>query len=511
MTELDLEREREAFEKATGFSSGNYDRAPSGAYYEDRVDNLWQGWLAARRASVAAEPQTAVSDTMKTWPERIWLQSENEDGTGTCAYGGARDVTWCEDSISRFDVEYVRADVAHQPVLSRPDAGTGDVVEDEDQFIPLCLDLMDAKGKGSDAIKEASAALEAYVIRERELSFYKGYDEGRTDERTERAPAAVPPVVEPTVDSLKHRAEGRAEALKIILDLDPETGLDDHLESHASFDGEYSPVWNEKKLRELLRVDDASFALFDKTESLYWEYEGKRTEAEHAINFAANMPGHAAVRAALEKAGEFGLLHDLCATPASVGGPDLSKLTRYDMVTGTVYHGPDEIGEATDMEDHPEGEYVRYADVQALLATKPGDLTDTNDPSHPRFVAGFKAGHKAGRARGVAAHGTANVSDKPDSHQSVSDKPSQDALFDKSSDSGPMLDTASNGTSQDAPASVDAWEYSFIHSSATGKGDTEVGPCLTYDKAQAFGVGCIKQHHVSVIKSKAAGEGEGGK
>lgn len=43
-----------------------------------------------------------------------------------------------------------------------------------------------------------------------------------------------------------------------------------------------------------------------------------------------------------------------------------------------------------------------------------------------------------------------------------------------------------------------AWEYSFIHSSATGRGDEEVGPCLTYDKKQAFGVGCIKQREVFI-------------
>ncbi len=43
-----------------------------------------------------------------------------------------------------------------------------------------------------------------------------------------------------------------------------------------------------------------------------------------------------------------------------------------------------------------------------------------------------------------------------------------------------------------------AWEYSFIHSSATGRPDEKVGPCLTYDKAQAFGVGCIEQHAVFV-------------
>jgi len=43
-----------------------------------------------------------------------------------------------------------------------------------------------------------------------------------------------------------------------------------------------------------------------------------------------------------------------------------------------------------------------------------------------------------------------------------------------------------------------AWEYSFIHSSATERGDDEIGPCLTYDKAIAYGTGCIKQRAMLV-------------
>ncbi len=49
----------------------------------------------------------------------------------------------------------------------------------------------------------------------------------------------------------------------------------------------------------------------------------------------------------------------------------------------------------------------------------------------------------------------------------------------------------------------DAWEYSFIHSSATGRPAEKVGPCLTYDRSQAFGVGCIEQREVRVIASQS--------
>ncbi|WP_241022471.1 hypothetical protein [Burkholderia sp. Se-20373] len=53
-----------------------------------------------------------------------------------------------------------------------------------------------------------------------------------------------------------------------------------------------------------------------------------------------------------------------------------------------------------------------------------------------------------------------------------------------------------------------AWEYSFIHSSATGRGDTKIGPCLTYDRSTAFGVGCIEQREVFVSASRTVAQPE---
>lgn len=53
-----------------------------------------------------------------------------------------------------------------------------------------------------------------------------------------------------------------------------------------------------------------------------------------------------------------------------------------------------------------------------------------------------------------------------------------------------------------------AYEYSFIHSSATGRGDTGVGPCLTYDRAQAYGVGCFGQREVNITASGCTGSVE---
>jgi hypothetical protein len=66
---------------------------------------------------VAAQPTaaSAASEGLTTWPERIWLQHGCDEVPSYADACGVFDgVTWCEDHISRTDVEYVRADLATQ-------------------------------------------------------------------------------------------------------------------------------------------------------------------------------------------------------------------------------------------------------------------------------------------------------------------------------------------------------------------------------------------------------------
>jgi hypothetical protein len=90
-----------------------------------------------------------------------------------------------------------------------------------------------------------------------------------------RPMAAVP------ADLIEARAQGRAEALAIILGLDAESGLDECTESHPIADtGDYGTSWNEAKLRKLLHADDGVWSLLQEAEGLYWENRGLRDEAE---------------------------------------------------------------------------------------------------------------------------------------------------------------------------------------------------------------------------------------
>lgn len=62
-----------------------------------------------------------MSDQLKTWPERIYLQhgDEPEIPAFNDIYGGQDGVTWCIDKINDADVEYVRAGL---PAVRQDDA-----------------------------------------------------------------------------------------------------------------------------------------------------------------------------------------------------------------------------------------------------------------------------------------------------------------------------------------------------------------------------------------------------
>ncbi|WP_155648315.1 hypothetical protein [Burkholderia cepacia] len=66
-----------------------------------------------------------------------------------------------------------------------------------------------------------------------------------------------------------------------------------------------------------------------------------------------------------------------------------------------------------------------------------------------------------------------------------------------------VIDFFENAPTAMLSANREIWEYSYIHSSALGRGDEKIGPCLTYEKATAFGVGCIEQRLVACAPADA--------
>ena len=104
-----------------------------------------------------------------------------------------------------------------------------------------------------------------------------------------RAPLPVP------TEILEARAQGRAEALAIILGLEAETGLDDYADSIPPGPaGEWGTAWNEEKLSELLRADDSAWSLLQEAEGEYWHNLGLREDAERMLAALPSMGGQSA-------------------------------------------------------------------------------------------------------------------------------------------------------------------------------------------------------------------------
>lgn len=142
-------------------------------------------------------------------------------------------------------------------------------------------------------------------------------------------PADAAPVDAKPVDADALRAAGRAEALAILMQLDPEAGIDDYTgwSTPMGPEDEGAAYWDAPKLRELFSVDSALADMMDRAEGEYWHYKGLQDEAERAKNFAANILNSGKVRDVLAKAGEFDLMARLCsaAQPSPAQGDALIK------------------------------------------------------------------------------------------------------------------------------------------------------------------------------------------
>lgn len=82
-------------------------------------------------------------------------------------------------------------------------------------------------------------------------------------------------------DIMEARAQGRAEALAILLQQSAEDFEHDYIGSHSiGCTGDYGSHWVEDKLRELFRADDTAWSLMQVAEGEYWHNLGLREEAE---------------------------------------------------------------------------------------------------------------------------------------------------------------------------------------------------------------------------------------
>lgn len=89
-------------------------------------------------------------------------------------------------------------------------------------------------------------------------------------------PAAVIPGSPSPQWLQKARAEGRAEALALLLGESAESFSDQYMGSHAIADtGDYGTHWKESELRDLLRVEEATYSYIDQICGTYWSQQAE--------------------------------------------------------------------------------------------------------------------------------------------------------------------------------------------------------------------------------------------
>ncbi|MBQ5963185.1 hypothetical protein [Massilia sp. ZL223] len=105
------------------------------------------------------------------------------------------------------------------------------------------------------------------------------------------APLATPADAGAGLTPLDYRAQGREEALQIILGQDPEDPFSDCVGSSANADaGDYSSHWKEDELRKLLHIGDRKHDAYDRAEAMYWQARGELDEAKRMMSMAERAP-----------------------------------------------------------------------------------------------------------------------------------------------------------------------------------------------------------------------------
>jgi hypothetical protein len=140
------------------------------------------------------------------------------------------------------------------------------------------------------------------------------------------APAGAGEAGKAVLSPLDYRAQGRMEAMQVILSEEAESPFDSCVTSSANGDaGDYSTYWNEAKLRELLHIDDTAYNAFDKAECSYWDSTAKIEQAERAMRVIERAPYFKPLHDFLAKHQEWNLLHDLQSAATEVDKAVLSR------------------------------------------------------------------------------------------------------------------------------------------------------------------------------------------
>lgn len=127
--------------------------------------------------------------------------------------------------------------------------------------------------------------------------------------RAQSEESARPPMLSP----LDYRAQGREEALAIILAESAEDPFSEYIgwSKSGAPEDEGDSHWKEDKLRELLHIGDRTHDAYDRAEGAYWEALGRKDEAARELLFAQQAPFYKPLHDFLSKHEAWDLMADL--------------------------------------------------------------------------------------------------------------------------------------------------------------------------------------------------------
>jgi len=207
---------------------------------------------------------------------------------------------------------------------------------------------------------------------------------------------------------LDYRAQGREEALAIILAEDPENPFAD--QTNSVFGGEdYSTEWDEAALRELLHIGDRKHDAYDRAEAAYWDALGHKEEAEREMLFVRQAPFYEPLHDFLSKHRAYDLMGDLKRAAATSGSELAGDLPQHagmiDFVDefGRLSHKPGYTADqmrayartAIAQQDAPEAPTDERAQLLAELQAQEDDHAAI---MRERVRAHLTATHQAGAA-----------------------------------------------------------------------------------------------------------------
>ncbi|WP_137171400.1 hypothetical protein [Massilia sp. HP4] len=117
----------------------------------------------------------------------------------------------------------------------------------------------------------------------------------------------------PALTPLDYRAQGREEALAVILGQSSEDPFSDCIgwSKSGAPEDEGGTYWKDDELRALLHIGDRKHDAYDRAEAAYWEALGRKDEAARELLFAQQAPFYKPLHDFLSKHEAWDLMGDL--------------------------------------------------------------------------------------------------------------------------------------------------------------------------------------------------------